>query len=140
MIIFIIASMIYVTSLAVVDALVNRLIFRENHKFSYFSPEKEKIYKMKEWQWYCFLFLIVLPIVIPVTLSYLIGGPQYILIYVLVFVLIDWDIIFGKVVFDKWFGDLPSICLPFVGWIHFKIVPTIIIRLVLAILILLILF
>ena len=47
----------------------------------------------------------------------------------LILAVIDWDIIFGKIVFNKWFGDLPSICLPVISWIHFKLLPTIIIRL-----------
>ncbi|KKP47624.1 MAG: hypothetical protein UR39_C0003G0027 [Candidatus Woesebacteria bacterium GW2011_GWA1_33_30] len=129
MLLFVFASSVYVTSLAIIDGLVNRLIFRENSKLSYFSAEKQEIYKRKEWFWYCFLFLIILPFVIPTIFSFLIGGIQYVLVYILILAVIDWDIIFGKIVFDKWFGDLPSICLPFIGWVHFKLLPTIIIRL-----------
>lgn len=70
----------------------------------------------------------------------MIGGIEYVLVYILILAIIDWDIIFGKLVFNKWFGDLPSICLPFAGWIHFKLLPTIIIRLIVAILIISILF
>ncbi|KKR87985.1 MAG: hypothetical protein UU32_C0002G0010 [Candidatus Woesebacteria bacterium GW2011_GWB1_41_10] len=133
MVLFILTSALYVTSLAVIDGLVNKLIFRSNSTLSYFSKEKREIYKMKEWYWYCFLFLIILPFVVPIALSYLIGGLQYIFVYILVLVIIDWDIIFGKLVFNKWFGDLPSICLPYFGWIHFKLLPTIVVRLIVVV-------
>lgn len=132
-ILFVTVSAIYITALAVIDALVNRLIFRENHKLSYFSPTKKAIYKRPEWTLYCFLFLIILPIFIPILVSYSMGGIKFVITYIFIFAVVDWDVIFGKIVFNDWFGDLPSICLPKIGWIHFKLWPTIIIRVVIAI-------
>ena len=85
---------------------------------------------------YCFLFLIFLPIMFPVGIAYLIGGIKNILIYILILAVVDWDIIFGKLVFNNWFGDLPSICLPKIGWIHFKLLPTIIFRILVIIVVL----
>lgn len=136
---FITISTIYVTTLAVIDSMVNRLIFRENYKLSYFSPTKQTIYKRPEWTLYCFLFLIILPVVIPVLVSYSLGGIKSVITYVLIFAVVDWDIIFGKIVFNDWFGDFPSICLPKIGWVHFKLWPTIVIRLVITIFCLLLL-
>ena len=133
---FILLSILYVLSLALIDALVNRLIFREFYSYSYFSNEKKQIYKRKEWVMYCFLFLIFLPIMFPVGIAYLIGGIKNILIYILILAVVDWDIIFGKLVFNNWFGDLPSICLPKIGWIHFKLLPTIIFRILVIIVVL----
>lgn len=133
MILFIFLSILYVTSLAIIDALVNRLIFRENHKLSYFAEEKKIIYKRKEWVLYCLLFLIFLPVIFPVGLAYLIGGTKYILIYIIILSVIDWDVIFGKIVFDNWLGDLPSICLLKFGWINLKLLPTIVVRITVAV-------
>jgi len=112
--IFILLSVIYVTSLAIIDSLVNRLIFREHHKLSYFSSEKKDIYKLSEWVLYCALFVIVLP-VFPIFICIAFLGIKYVLIYIIVLAIFDWDLIFGKIVFNNWFGDLPSICLPRVG-------------------------
>jgi hypothetical protein len=44
-IVFSLISGLYVISLAVVDGFFNRLVFRENKKSSYFSSEKQAIYK-----------------------------------------------------------------------------------------------
>lgn len=134
--IFIIIAVIYNILLAISDSLVNRLIFRDNHKLSYFSPEKQIIYRRSEWVIYCTIFLIILPIILPVIIAYLIGGLKFVLIYLLILTLVEWDMIFGKIVFNNWFGDLPSICLPKIGWLHFKLWPTIVVRLLIALIIL----
>ncbi|MBI5358494.1 hypothetical protein HZB69_02590 [Candidatus Amesbacteria bacterium] len=129
---FILIGVVYVFSLSIIDSLVNRLIFRENHKLSYFSIIKQRIYKRSEWVVYCTLFLIVLPVLLPIAIAYQTGGLNYILGYIFILSVVEWDMIFGKLVFNDWFGDLPSICLPKIGWIRFKLWPTVLARLFVA--------
>jgi len=131
--IYISVAVFYVLALAIIDALVNRLIFRENYSLSYFSTQKKNIYKRPEWLPYCMLMLIFLPIILPVIIAYYIGGVKYLLGYLLILTLVEWDMIFGKLIFNDWFEDLPSIRLPIIGWVHFKLWPTIFARLIAAI-------
>lgn len=113
---FILLSLIYVISLAIVDGIFNRLVFREYKKLSYSSKEKQEIYNLPEWRTIGVFLLILLPVVIPVSASFLIGGVRFVFIYLIVLMLVPWDIIFGKLVFNDWFGDTPSIALPLLGW------------------------
>lgn len=131
-ILFIVISFIYITSLALIDGLFNRLIFREIKQFPYESKEKKNIYQLPEWKYIGLILLIVLPIIIPIITTYALGEIIYTIIYLILLLLIQWDVIFGKLVFNKWLGDTPSICLPYIGWIQQGIVKTIIIRLILS--------
>ncbi len=127
---FILCSVIYVCSLAVIDGVFNRLVFRENRKLSYFSPKKRQVYQMSGWKVIGIVLLIVLPLIIPIAVSFALGGIKFVLIYLIVFTLIDWDIIFGKLVFDNWLGDTPSIALPKIGWKHIDLKKSILIRVI----------
>jgi len=131
-IVFILISALYIILLAVVDGLFNRLIFRENRKLSYFSKIKQEIFKRWEWTVIGILFLIVLPVIIPVTISFFIGGIKYVLLYLLILFIVPWDVIFGRLVFDDYFGDTPSIALPFVGWLNIPLKIVYTVRLILV--------
>ncbi len=128
---FIIVSSLYIVSLALIDGLFNRLIFRDIKKLPYESKEKAVIYQLPEWRYIGVFFLVVLPVLIPLIVSYFLGGLQYVLVYLAVLLFWQWDVIFGKLVFEDWFGDSPSIALPFVGWLKFNIFVVIGVRLVL---------
>lgn len=117
--IFILISIFYVISLAILDGVFNRLVFRENRKLSYFSETKQRIYKLNEWKYIGLILLVILPIILPTILILFCLNLRYFLLYLVVLVSVPWDNIFGKVVFDDWFGDTPSIALPIVGWQHF---------------------
>lgn len=125
---FIILSAIYVTSLAIVDGLFNRLIFRQDSAKPYESKAKHSIYQLPEWHYVGLIFLVVLPIILPLSASYLLGGLKYTLIYTIILLIVQWDVIFGKLVFHDWWGDTPSISLPYVGWLSFPLRLIILIR------------
>ncbi len=129
MLFFVLISTIYVLSLAVVDGLFNRLVFRADRKLPYGSSGKRKIYHLPEWKYIGVIFLVVLPLIIPLAVSWMIGGLKYVLVYLAIFSLVQWDMIFGKLVFDSWFGDTPSIDLPKIGWISISIYKSILTRL-----------
>lgn len=136
--IFILISIFYVISLAILDGVFNRLVFRENRKLSYFSETKQRIYKLNEWKYIGLILLVILPIILPTVLILFCLNLRYFLLYLVVLVSVPWDNIFGKIVFDDWFGDTPSIALPIVGWQHFFLNKTLVLRFV-ALIILLIL-
>ena len=136
--IFILISIFYVISLAILDGVFNRLVFRENRKLSYFSETKQRIYKLNEWKYIGLILLVILPIILPTILILFCLNLRYFLLYLVVLVSVPWDNIFGKIVFDDWFGDTPSIALPIVGWQHFFLNKTLVLRFV-ALIILLIL-
>ncbi|MBI3380112.1 hypothetical protein HY029_05135, partial [Candidatus Gottesmanbacteria bacterium] len=123
-IVFIITSTIYISSLIIVDGMFNRLIFRSHRKLSYFSLKKQKILKRWEWKVIGVLYLIVIPLIIPCFVIYEFLGWRYILLYLIIFSVIHWDLLFGQIVFNSWFADTPSIALPFLGWNHFSIKQT----------------
>ena len=129
---FVVVSALFTAAVAATDGFFNRLIFREHRTKSYFSDEKQEIYKRWEWNAISILFLIFIPVVVPVLASYAIGGWDYVLFYLLVFLLVDWDMIFGRIVFDDWFGDIPSMKLPGIGWLHTPLWPNVATRGVLA--------
>lgn len=132
-VILVMLSILYLTSLAVVDGLFNRLVFRNKRKLSYFSEYKQHIYKRWEWKAIGIIFLIILPVVLPSFTAFIVGGFSFVTLYWVVLLVVPWDIIFGRLVFDDWFGDRPSIALPFYGWINLPLWPSIIIRVVLAV-------
>jgi len=121
LLIFILVSVFYIASLAVVDGMFNRLVFQKKSSLSYFSIDKQQIYKNWEWKVIGVELLIVLPFIIPGIVAFVVGGSKYILIYLAVFCLMQWDMIFGKIVFDSWFGDTPSMALPYLGWVHINL-------------------
>lgn len=131
--IFIFFSTMYVFLLAVVDGLFNRLVFRSKRKLAYKSGYKKEIYKMWEWRGIGFTFLILLTVIFPVLASYFIGGFEYVLVYLIVLMLVPWDMIFGVLVFDDIFGDTPSIAIPFYGWISVPLWLAETVRIILAI-------
>ena len=135
MTLFVLISAIYVFCLALIDALFNRLIFREIKKLPYAAKEKQIIYKNWEWQGIGLILLVILPMVLPSLVSYLVGGWKYLGIYWVIFLTIQWDVIFGKLVFDDWWGDTPSIALPFIGWRQFNLKRVVWSRLILALII-----
>lgn len=130
---FIILSVLYITALAAVDGLFNRLVFGNKRKLSYFSKEKQRIYKQWEWRVIGIIFLIILPIVLPSLAAYLFGGLKYVTLYWIIVLLVPWDVVFGALVFDDWFGDSPSIALPILGWMNFPLLNVMIVRLLLAV-------
>lgn len=71
--------------------------------------------------------------IIPITTSFIFGGLIYSLIYIICLLVVPWDVIFGKLVFDDWFGDTPSISIPFVGWLSFPLWLVVITRLTIAV-------
>lgn len=132
-VLFVTISSVYVTSLALIDGLFNRLVFREKRKLPYNSDFKKDIYKSWEWAGVGVVFLVILPVIVPVVASYAIGGLSLVLVYLMIFLLVPWDIIFGWLVFDDPFGDTPSICLPYFGWLNFPLWPVQIARIVLVV-------
>lgn len=147
---FIIISVLYLTSLALVDGLFNRLVFRQERTLSYFSEQKEIIYKLWEWKAIGVIFLIFLTIILPSLVGYVIGrlspvdnnqklpinannrGISFVTLYWTILLLVPWDMIFGALVFDNLFSDTPSIALPFYGWVHLSLTLSVIIRIILA--------
>ncbi len=136
---FIICCILWSVSVALVDGMFNRLIFREHRRLSYFSEQKQAIYKRNEWVFITIFYLILISYIFPSIASLAIGGVKYWLIFSIIFALVDWDIIFGRVVFDDWLGDLPSMKLPKLGWLHTPLWLSIVIRLVIAAVLVLIL-
>ncbi len=130
---FTVISTLYLLFLAAVDGLFNRLIFRENSDKPYESKEKQAIYELPQWRYIGLIFLLILPILLPLSVSYLIGGLRYVLIYTIILLSVQWDMIFGKLVFNNWWGDTPSISLPYLGWLSFPLRLTILVRLCLAV-------
>jgi hypothetical protein len=130
---FSLLSIIYIVSLAVTDGLFNRLVFRQARKLPYKSTKKREIYNYVEWRWVGVIFLVILPVILPMTVSFLFGGWKYLMIYLFWLLVIQWDVIFGKLVFDDWLGDSPSISLPHVGWITLPLKLVIVVRLIVAI-------
>jgi hypothetical protein len=136
MILFIIISVVYIISIAIVDGAFNRLIFREHRTKPYHSPEKQQILGMWEWKVVGLLYLLVIPVIIPTIVSYALGGLYYAMIYLTVFCVIQWDVIFGKIVFGHWLGDTPHMALPLIGWFTMPLLKAVQLRLVLAIVLL----
>lgn len=87
---------------------------------------------MWEWKAIGVILLVILPIVLPVVVSYLVGGIHLTLVYLIILCFVPWDIIFGKLVFDNWLGDTPSIALPFIGWKHVSLKKSLIVRILLV--------
>lgn len=135
---FVVLSFLYVVACAVTDGMFNRLIFREIRTFSYFSEEKKPIYERNEWTFVSFFFLIFIGFIAPVLASHAIGGMKYVFIFLAVFCFTSWDLIFGRIVFDDWFGDIPSMKLPFKGWLHTPLKQNLMVRGVLGVICLLI--
>ena len=135
---FVVLSFLYVVACAVTDGMFNRLIFREIRTFSYFSEEKKPIYERTEWIFVSFFFLIFIGFIAPVLASYAIGGMKYVFIFLAVFCFTSWDLIFGRIVFDDWFGDIPSMKLPIKGWLHTPLKQNLMVRGVLGFICLLI--
>src|SRR3989338_1836038 len=131
--IFIILSILYLISLATIDGLFNRLVFKEKRKLSYSSSYKKNIYKKWEWKIIGIIFLIFLPLILPSVIAYMSGGITLVTTYWIIFLLVPWDMIFGALVFDNCFDDTPSIALPFYGWVNLPLWLVIIIRIILAI-------
>lgn len=117
-IIFVLCSAVYVICLALIDGFFNRLIFREHRKLSHYSEDKQKLYVMWEWQVIAILLLFFLPIALPILLTLTLGGVRYMTAYIIVLLLIPWDMIFGAVVYDNWQADVPSFMLPIIGWVR----------------------
>lgn len=132
---FITISALYVCCLAIIDGVFNRLVFRSNKKLPYEHIAKQKIYLLPEWRYIGVILLVVLPVFFPAAAAYAIGGWQKVLTYLIVLLLVQWDMIFGKIVFNDWWGDKPSIALPFIGWTSFSLRLIIISRIMLAIII-----
>lgn len=130
---FLIVSGAHVTFCALTDGYFNRLIFRELSPLPVLSSEKKPIYDRKEWIYISIFFLIGIGVVIPCCFAYLIGGLSYVLLYLAVLMLIQWDVIFGKVLMGDWFGDLPAMKVPKLGWIRLNLKLAIAIRVITAI-------
>lgn len=130
--IFILISALYVIALATIDGVFNRLVFRSNASLPYEHKLKQKIYTMSEWQYIGLILLLVLPLFFPIVASYAIGGWPKVYVYLIVLLLVQWDMIFGKIVFNDWLADQPSIALPYIGWTSFSLKFIVISRLLLA--------
>ncbi len=118
MIWFIILSALYNVILAIIDGCFNRLVFRENKALPYAADAKQKIYNsyLREWTMIGVLLLLVLPVFLPVGMLLLFAGLKYTIAYLIGMLVVQWDMIFGKIVFDSWTADTPTICYPFIGW------------------------
>jgi hypothetical protein len=68
----------------------------------------------------------------------MVGGLKYVLLYLVILLIIPWDVIFGKIVFGGWFADTPSISLPKIGWVHLPLFVVMIFRLLLLLLVIVI--
>ncbi len=134
---FILGSVCYVSTLAIVDGIFNRLIFREHKFLSYNTTTKQTIYRLWEWKVIGLLLLILLPLGFPLLVSYYIGGIKYLIVYIATFLFVPWDMLFGKIVFDNWLADFPSIALPYIGWIHVRLRTVMIGRILMFFLVLL---
>jgi hypothetical protein len=129
---FVAVSVCYVAALAAVDGLFNRLVFRGSRQLPHHASEKQTIYTAREWGYVGLILLVLLPAVLPTFVAYALGGMEYVALYWIVLLLVQWDMIFGKIVFGDWFGDTPSIALPGIGWMRFDLRVTIAMRVVLA--------
>lgn len=129
---FILFSIVYVVACAITDGEGNRLIFRRHTREPYSSKWKRRLFKKKEWAIEGLFFLIFIGVVAPVVASYAIGGLKYVFIFLAIESFISWDVIFGKIVFNNWFADTPSIKLPVIGWIHISLKSSLVMRLVLG--------
>lgn len=130
---FLILSGMHATFCALTDGYFNRLIFRELSPLPVLSAEKKPIYDRKEWIYISIFFLVGIGVVIPSCFSYLIGGFSYMLLYLAVLMLVQWDVIFGKVLMGDWFGDLPAMKVPKLGWIRLNLKVAISIRIAIAV-------
>lgn len=126
---FVVISALYVCTLSLIDGLFNRLIFRSKRALPYTSPFKQRIYKRKEWRAIGVLLLIVLPLILPLSIAFLVGGVPYMVLYAIALLLVPWDIIFGRLVFNDYWGDTPSIALPYVGWLQINLALNMFLRL-----------
>ena len=132
-ILFVLFSIGYVVACAVTDGVDNRLIFREHAAEPYSGDWKKELFKKREWAVIGLSFLIFIGVVAPVVASYAIGGARYVFIFLAVECFVSWDMIFGKIVFNNWFADTPSIKLPGIGWIHMPLKFNLLLRLVLGV-------
>lgn len=130
---FLLISMLHVTLCALTDAWFNRLIFRELSLLPVRSREKKAIYDLPEWKFITLFFLIGISVVVPVLFALLLGGWRYVLLYGVIFLLIQWDVIFGHVLMGDWLGDIPAMKLPGIGWLRIPLPLVIALRLVGAI-------
>ena len=116
MLIFILISAIYIICLALVDGLFNQLVFREHASEPIDSEVKQRIYTLPEWKGIGIVLLAILPAILPTIALLILSDLEHLLVYWIVLLVVQWDMIFGKVVFHDWWGDIPSICLPIIGW------------------------
>lgn len=130
---FLVTSGLHVTLCALTDGYFNRLIFRELSPLPVRSNEKRPIYDRKEWVYISVFFLIGIAVVIPSCFAYLIGGLGYVLLYIVVLLLIQWDVIFGRILMGDWFGDLPAMKVPKLGWVRLNLKMAILVRVVAAV-------
>ena len=128
-------ALTYLTCLAVVDGLFNRLIFREDRKLSYTHQNKIEIYARWEWKYIGIFYLLFLGLGLPIMTSFFLGGVRYVEGYLLIFALFQWDVIFGKMVFNDWWADEPSIFLPKFGRVWMSLGTWISLNLVIAVVI-----
>ena len=129
---FVVISVCYVAALAAVDGLFNRLVFRGSRQLPHHASEKQTVYTAREWGYVGLILLVLLPAVLPTVVAYAVGGMEYVALYWIALLLVQWDMIFGKIVFGDWFGDTPSIALPGIGWLRFDLRVIIATRVVLA--------
>ena len=132
--VFVLFSILYVITCAATDGVINRLTFREHVDEPYTSSWKKKIYKRSEWTFIGILLLILIGFLYPSIASFAIGGIKYVFIFLAIFSFVSWDIIFGKIVFNNWLGDSPSIKLPGIGWIQVTLKKSLILRAIFGVL------
>jgi hypothetical protein len=132
---FIVLAALYVAACAATDGLFNRLIFREHRRLPHDSTEKRLVYLRGEWSWISLVFLLYLGLVAPSLASWAIGGTRYVLVFWVVFLLVHWNVIVGRLVFDRWFGDTPGMKLGALGWIRTSAWVSVIGRLILAVIV-----
>jgi hypothetical protein len=96
LVVFIILAVIFQISLACVDAFFNRMI-RNNI---------ENWEDLDDYHWIT-LFLLFFCTFIPVGMIWMIS-EFHALIYGICYCIVQWDVIFGRIVYGKWLGDTPS--------------------------------
>ncbi len=125
-----ILAFVYLFCLSIVDSLFNRLIFGSDRALPYSHPKKATIYAKWEWGFIGIFFILMTGLLLPMALSFVLGGIRMVGWYLIIFGIFQWDIVFGKLVFDNWWGDQPSIFLPKIGRLWFPLSTWILIKFV----------
>ncbi len=96
-ILFIIIAVLYHISLACIDAFFNKMIRRNIKDWE----------NLPEFEWIT-VFLLIGGSFIPLAMLWIIS-PFHAIVYGICFCFVQWDLIFGKIVYGEWFKDQPML-------------------------------